>query len=152
MTHILIVDSPYYTDVNTHLKNGTIAALEAAGATHEIISVPGALEIPAAIVLGADSGKFEGFIALGCVIRGETSHYDIVAGESARAIMDLTINDGLAIGNAILTCENMDQAIVRADPAQKNKGKDAVDAVLALIKIKEDLLVFAIKPPEVFCI
>ena len=137
MSHILIVESPYYTDVANHLRAGTIAALKATGATHEVISVPGALEIPAAIVMGADTGKFDGFIALGCVIRGETSHYDIVAGESARAIMDLTINDGLAIGNAILTCENSDQAIVRADPAQKNKGKDAVDAVLALIELRK---------------
>ena len=137
MAHILIVESPYYTDVASHLRTGTIAALESADATHEIISVPGALEIPAAIVMGADSGKYDGFIALGCVIRGETSHYDIVAGESARAIMDLTINDGLAIGNAILTCETLDQAIVRTDPAQKNKGKDAVDAVLSLIELRK---------------
>ncbi|MEM7679893.1 MAG: 6,7-dimethyl-8-ribityllumazine synthase [Pseudomonadota bacterium] len=137
MTHIMIVEAPYYEDIGESLAKGAIAALEGAGATYERFTVPGALEIPAAIAIGADSGKFDGFIALGCVIRGETSHYDIVAGESARAIMDLTISDGLAIGNAILTCDKREQAIVRADPAQKNKGKDAADAAIALIELRK---------------
>lgn len=134
--HILIVESPYYDDVADHLAIGSIDALENAGATYERLQVPGALEIPGAIKLSSKNKKYDGFVALGCVIRGETSHYDVVAIESARALMDLTINYDLAIGNGILTCDNMEQAVVRADPAQKNKGRDAVGAVLSLIEIK----------------
>ena len=134
--HILIVESPYYDDIADHLAAGAIDALEKAGATYERLQVPGALEIPAAIKFSSKSKKYDGFVALGCVIRGETSHYDIVAIESARAIMDMTVNDELPIGTGILTCDTRDQAVVRADPEQKNKGRDAVGAVLALIDIK----------------
>lgn len=135
---ILIVEAPYYRDIADKLATGAVAALEAAGATIEFVTVPGALEIPAVISLHGD--KFDGFVALGCVVRGETSHYDIVAGESARALMDLTVMRNLAIGNGILTVDNQAQAQVRADPEQKNKGKDAVVACLALIAAKKQFV------------
>jgi len=99
-----------------------------------LLTVPGALEIPGAIALAAESGAYDGFVAIGVVIRGETYHFEIVAGESARAIMALTM-DGIAIGNGILTVENEDQAIVRADPAQKDKGGEAARAALTLLEI-----------------
>lgn len=137
--HIMIVEATFYKDIAEHLSKGAKEALIDAKCSFECFEVPGALEIPAAITLGADSGKFDGFIALGCVIRGETSHYDIVAGESARALMDLSINDGLAIGNGILTCDTREQAMVRADPKHKNKGRDAVKAAISLIKLREQL-------------
>ena len=137
--HIFIIEGRFYDDIADHLLSGTKTALVKIGATYDVFTVPGALEIPAAITIAADSGKYDAFIALGCVIRGETAHYDIVAGESARAIMDLTINDGLPIGNAILTTETKDQAMTRADPAQKNKGQDAVNAVMALLNLREQL-------------
>ena len=135
--HILIVEAPYYREIADKLSVGAIAALEAAGATFEVKSVPGALEIPAVISLYGE--RFDGFVALGCVVRGQTSHYDIVAGESARAIMDLTVGRNLAIGNGILTVDSQQQALVRADPEQKNKGRDAVAACLALIEAKQQL-------------
>tara|TARA_R110002110_G_scaffold142292_1_gene330509 strand:+ start:91 stop:525 length:435 start_codon:yes stop_codon:yes gene_type:complete len=131
---ILIVEAPYYTDIADMLAAGAIAELDARGVDYERFTVPGALEIPA--VISAARESFDGFVALGCVIRGQTSHYDIVAGESARALMDLTIGDNLAIGNGILTTDTMDQARVRADPQQKNKGRDAVQACLAVIDAK----------------
>jgi 6,7-dimethyl-8-ribityllumazine synthase len=101
-----------------------------------VITVPGALEVPAAIALADQSGDYEGYVAIGVVIRGETYHFEVVAGESARGIMALTI-DGLAIGNGILTVENEDQALVRADPAQKDKGGEAAKAALALLALRE---------------
>ena len=110
---------------------GARAALKAAGHSAEVLTVPGALEIPGAIALAAESGEFDGFVAIGVVIRGETYHFEIVAGESARAIMALTM-DGIAIGNGILTVENEAQALVRADPAQKDKGGEAAKAALVL--------------------
>lgn len=132
---VLIVEGRFYEAISDHLKAGAVQALKAAGVSYDILEVPGALEIPAAIKFSSLSNKYTAYVALGCVIRGETSHYDIVAGESARALMDLTVRDGLCIGNGILTCENERQAIVRADPAQKNKGRDAVLATLALHEI-----------------
>lgn len=134
---VLIVEARFYDDIADHLVNGAETALQAENIPFDRIAVPGALEIPAAIKFS--SKKYDAFVALGCVIRGETSHYDIVAGDSARAIMDLTVQDGLCIGNGILTTENRDQAIVRADPAQKNKGADAVQAALALYALKKDM-------------
>ena len=136
MPHILIVASPYYEKICEGLLAGTKAELEAAGATHETIEVPGALEIPAAIKFADTSGKYDGYVALGCVIRGETTHYDYVCSESAHGLQMLMMTQGLAIGNGILTTENRDQAWVRADPAQKNKGKDAARAALALANLK----------------
>lgn len=134
---ILIVESPYYTDVAVHLLNGTTTALKDVGASFDVMTVPGALEIPAAIKM--HEGRYDGYIALGCVIRGETSHYDIVAGESARGLMDLSVEYGFLIGNGILTCETLDQALVRADPAQKNKGADVAEAVIALVNLKKGI-------------
>lgn len=134
--HFLIVQGDFYEDISAHLLSGATAALGAIGATHEVISVPGALEIPGAIKMAAGRGTFDAYVALGCVIRGETSHYDVVAIESARALMDMTVNYELPIGNGILTCDTRAQAIVRADPDQKNKGRSAVEAAQALLNIK----------------
>ncbi len=142
MPHIMIVLSPYYKDVSSYLLQGATAVLNDSGATYDIVEIDGALEIPAAIKFGAFSKvkKYDAFIALGCVLRGETSHYDIVCNESARGLMDLGLAHDLCIGNGILTCDNMDQAIVRSDPRQKNKGADVANAALNLLKIKTDLV------------
>src|SRR5438105_902909 len=120
--HFLIVEARYYTGIADELLTGAKAQIEAAGATFEVATVPGALEIPAAVALAIDSEKFDGFIALGCVIRGETTHYEIVSGESARALMDLTIQAGIALGNGILTVENEPQAWARARVDEQDKG------------------------------
>ena len=135
MTHILIVEARFYTAIADALLAGAAAALAAAGATHEVLTVPGALEIPAAIAFADQRGGYDGFVALGCVIRGETYHFELVAGESARAIMALTL-DGLAIGNGILTVENEAQAWARARASEKNKGGEAAQATLAMIAVK----------------
>ena len=136
MTHVLIAEARFYAHLNDMLLAGARAALDAAGHSHETITVPGALELPAAISLAADSGRFDGYVALGVVIRGETYHFEIVAGESARGLMALTL-DGLAVGNGILTVENEAQAVVRADPAQADKGGDAARAALSLLALKQ---------------
>lgn len=136
MVRILIVEARFYADLNDMLIAGARAALEEAGHQVEILTVPGALEIPGAIALAAESNLYDGFVAIGVVIRGETYHFEIVAGESARAIMALTM-DGIAIGNGILTVENEAQALVRADPAQKDKGGEAAKAALALIALQD---------------
>ncbi len=136
MAKILIVEARFYAHLNDHLLAGARAAIEDAGHAHETITLPGALEIPAAIALAAESGGFDAFVALGVVIRGETYHFEIVAGESARAIMALTL-DGLAIGNGILTVENEAQALVRANPAQADKGGEAAKAALGLLALKQ---------------
>ncbi len=134
--HILIVEARFYTHIADMQLDGVTSALEAVGATWEVITVPGALEVPAAIAFADASGKYDGYVALGCVIRGETYHFEVVAGESARAIMALTL-DGLAIGNGILTVENEAQAIARADKSQKNKGGEAAAAALAMVGLKQ---------------
>lgn len=131
MATFLIVEARFYDHLNDMLVAGARAALEAAGHAVEILTVPGALELPGAIALAAESGRYAGFVAIGVVIRGETYHFEIVAGESARGIMALTM-DGVAIGNGILTVENEAQALARADPAQKDKGGEAAKAALAL--------------------
>ena len=135
MAHILIVEARFYESYNDMLLAGARAAIEAAGHSHETITVPGALEIPGAIALAQDSARFDAFVAIGVVIRGETYHFEIVAGESARAIMALTL-DGTAIGNGILTVENDAQALVRAYPAQKDKGGEAARAALAMLDLQ----------------
>ena len=135
MAHILIAEARFYAHLNDMLLAGARAAIEAAGHRHETITVPGALELPGAIALAAESGNYDAFVALGVVIRGETYHFEIVAGESARGLMALTM-DGIAVGNGILTVENEAQAIVRADPSQANKGGGAADAALALLELK----------------
>jgi len=136
MAKILIVEARFYGHLNDMLIAGAKAAIEAAGHEAEVLTGPGALEIPGAIALALESDQYDGFVAIGVVIRGETYHFEIVAGESARAIMALTM-DGIAIGNGILTVENENQALVRADPAQKNKGGEAAEAALALLKLQE---------------
>ncbi len=136
MARILIVEARFYAHLNDKLLSGARAAIENAGHAHDTITVPGALELPAAISLAADSGAYDAYVALGVVIRGETYHFEIVAGESARGLMALTL-DGLAVGNGILTVENEAQALVRADPAQADKGGDAARAALALMALKQ---------------
>ena len=136
MAHVLIAEARFYANLNDMLLAGARGAIEAAGHTHETVTVPGALELPGAIALAAESGKFDAYVALGVVIRGETYHFEIVAGESARGLMALTM-DGLAVGNGILTTENEAQAIVRADPKQANKGAGAAEAALALLELRQ---------------
>ena len=135
MAKFLIVEARFYDHLNDMLVAGARAALEAEGHKVDVITVPGALEIPGAIVLADQSGQYDGYVAIGVVIRGETYHFEIVAGESARGVMALTM-DGLAVGNGILTVENEAQALVRADPAQKDKGGEAAKAALALLALR----------------
>jgi len=136
---ILIVNSPYYAHISEELEKGAREALEASGeeCVVETIMVPGAFEVPGAIAMAADSAKYDGYIALGCVIRGETSHYDYVCGESARGLMYLSTDRRLAIGYGILTVENEKQALARAERAQGDKGKDAAVACLEMLKIRK---------------
>jgi 6,7-dimethyl-8-ribityllumazine synthase len=136
MAKFLIVEARFYDHLNDLLLDGARAAITDAGHIHETITVPGALEIPGAISLAAESGRYDGYVALGVVIRGETYHFEIVAGESARGIMALTM-DGLAIGNGILTVENEAQALTRAKPTEKDKGGEAAKAALAMLALKE---------------
>lgn len=131
---LALVVSPYYSTIARGLLTGALRVTEAAGAGAEVIEVPGALEIPPAIALAARSGQFDGFVALGCVIRGETTHYDTVCNDSSRGLMLLGL-EGLAIGNGILTVENADQALVRADPDGQDKGGGAAAAALHLIAL-----------------
>ena len=133
MANILIVEARFYDHLNDLLLAGARAAIEAAGHTHETITVPGALEVPGTIALAAEA--YDAFVALGVVIRGETYHFEIVAGESARGIMALTM-DGLAIGNGILTTENEAQALTRARPDEKDKGGEAAKAALAMLALR----------------
>jgi len=136
MARFLIVEARFYDHLNDMLVAGAKSALKAAGHATDVVTVPGALEIPAAISLADATGDYDGYVAIGVVIRGETYHFEIVAGESARGIMALTM-DGIAIGNGILTVENEAQALVRADPAQKDKGGEAAKAAIALLHLKE---------------
>ncbi len=136
MARVLIAEARFYAHLNDMLLDGARKAIEAAGHAHETITLPGALELPGAIALAADGGEFDAYVALGVVIRGETFHFEIVAQESARGVMALTM-DGLPVGNGILTVENEAQAIVRADPAQGDKGGDAARAALALLTVQE---------------
>jgi 6,7-dimethyl-8-ribityllumazine synthase len=142
--HILLVVGDFYAHIAEELIAGAVETLEAQGATHALIRVPGAFEIPA-VIAHADRAasrptgrRYDGFVALGCVIRGETSHYDYVCGESARALMELSLQ-GLPIGYGILTVENEAQALARASRQHKNKGKDAVEACLAMLGVKRQL-------------
>ena len=135
MARLLIAEARFYAHLNDMLAAGARAAIEAAGHDHETVTVPGALELPAAIAFAAESGRYDAYVALGVVIRGETFHFEIVAGESARGIMALTL-DGLAVGNGVLTVEDEAQATVRADPKQGDKGGEAARAALALLELK----------------
>ena len=136
MARFLIVEARFYEHLNDMLIKGARSALQKAGHQVDVLTVPGALELPGAIALAAESGQYDGFVAIGVVIRGETYHFEVVAGESARGIMALTI-DGIAIGNGILTVENEAQALVRADPAQSDKGGEAAKAAMALLALQE---------------
>ncbi|WBH15468.1 6,7-dimethyl-8-ribityllumazine synthase [Sphingomonas radiodurans] len=138
MANILIVEARFYDHLNDMLIAGARAVIEAAGHRTEVLTVPGALEVPGAIALAAESDRYDAFVALGVVIRGETYHFEIVSNESARGIMALTM-DGIAIGNGILTTENEEQALRRADPAQLDKGGGAAQAALAMLDLKERL-------------
>ncbi|MGE0717704.1 MAG: 6,7-dimethyl-8-ribityllumazine synthase [Alphaproteobacteria bacterium] len=144
--HVLIVEARFYEDLSDEVVKGAVGRLEADGASWERISVPGAFEIPAAIGLvdkaartTAGATRFDGYVALGCVIRGETTHYDYVCNESARGLQDLAVQRGLAIGYGILTCENGKQAWARARVTEKNKGGDAAAACMAMIALKRRL-------------
>jgi 6,7-dimethyl-8-ribityllumazine synthase len=134
MARILIVEARFYAQLNDLLLEGARAALD--GHEVDVVTVPGALEAPGAIALAAEGSGYDAYVALGVVIRGETYHFEIVAGESARALMALTL-DGLAIGNGILTVENEAQALARAHPADKNKGGEAAKAALAMLALKQ---------------
>ncbi len=147
--HILIVEARFYEEIADELAKGAIAELEKAGATYERLEVPGAFEIPAAIRMAIRSmdfysgrRRFDGYIALGCVIRGETTHYDYVCEESARKLQDLACGYTLALGYGILTCENADQAWARARVSEKNKGGDVARACLDMVKVKERFHLF----------
>ncbi|WP_431321975.1 6,7-dimethyl-8-ribityllumazine synthase [Rhizobium sp. YTU87027] len=142
--HILIVEARFYDDMADALLEGATFALKEAGATYEVVTVPGALEIPPAIAMaldGADNDgtQYDGYVALGMVIRGETYHFDIVSNESSRALMDLAVSESLAIGNGILTVENDDQAWARARRSDKDKGGFAARAALTMIELKKKL-------------
>ncbi|MFZ1990064.1 MAG: 6,7-dimethyl-8-ribityllumazine synthase [Alphaproteobacteria bacterium] len=132
---ILIVEARFYPEISDALLKSAKAVLSAARAKSEVMTVPGALEIPPAIALARR--EFDGFVALGLVLRKETYHFEVVANESARGLMDLGVRKGLAIGNGILTCDSLEQAMVRADGTHQDKGGDAARACLAMIAVKE---------------
>jgi 6,7-dimethyl-8-ribityllumazine synthase len=136
MARFLIVEARFYDHLNDMLLDGARSALEEAGHNHETVAVPGALEVPSAIGMAAETGRYDGFVALGVVIRGETYHFEIVSNESARGIMALTL-DGLAIGNGILTVENEVQALARARKTEKDKGGEAAKAAIAMLDLKQ---------------
>ena len=136
MAKILIVEARFYDHLNDLLIEGARAAIEEAGHGHETITVPGALEIPGAVALAAETGRYDGFVALGVVIRGETYHFEIVSNESARGLMALAM-DGVAIGNGILTVENEAQALTRARPDEKDKGGEAAKAAIRMFEIRK---------------
>jgi len=136
MAKFLIVEARFYDHLNDQLIAGAKAAIEEGGHQAEILTVPGALEIPGAIAMAAESGRYDGFVAIGVVIRGETYHFEVVSNESAHGLMALAM-DGLAIGNGILTVEDEAQALVRADPAQKDKGGEAAKAAMRMLEIAD---------------
>jgi 6,7-dimethyl-8-ribityllumazine synthase len=140
----LIVEARYYDSIGANLLAGATRALEAAGATHDLVSVAGALEIPAGIAIALDAAKatgrpYDGAVALGCVVRGETFHFEIVAGESARALMDMSVERRLALGNGILTTDTIAQAEERADPERGDKGGEAARAAIGLADLQRRL-------------
>ena len=144
---ILIVEARFYSDLADELLKGAIDALEAFGATYEIVTVPGALEIPGAIALAEEGGHrpaaaapWDGYVALGAVIRGETYHFEIVSNESARGLMELTIGKRLCIGNGILTVEDEEQALARARPSEGDKGGGAARAALTMVSLRQQFL------------
>jgi 6,7-dimethyl-8-ribityllumazine synthase len=135
MAKFLIVEARFYDHLNDLLIEGAAAALADAGHKHEVITVPGALEIPGAIALAAETGRYDGFVAIGVVIRGETYHFEVVSNESARGLMALSM-DGIPIGNGILTVENEAQALTRARSTEKDKGGEAAKAAIAMLALR----------------
>ncbi|RFC65131.1 6,7-dimethyl-8-ribityllumazine synthase [Fulvimarina endophytica] len=140
--HVLIVEARFYDEIADHLLAGAKAELDASEVTYDVVTVPGALEAPAAIAYAlsgadADGTEYDGFVVLGCVIRGETYHFEIVANESARGLMNLSLDGSVAIGNGILTVENEEQALERADPKRKDKGGGAARTVLEMIALRD---------------
>ena len=140
-SRVLIVEARFYDDIQDALLEGAVAELAAAGVTHDVITVPGALEIPAAIAITFDAAEESGnpyhaAVALGCVVRGETFHFEIVSMESSRGLMDLAVNRRIPLGNGILTVETDEQAWARAKPGDLNKGGDAARAALAMLRLK----------------
>ena len=138
MAKFLIVEARFYDHLNDLLIEGAKAALDEAGHKYEVVTVPGALEIPGAIALAAETGRYDGFVAIGVVIRGETYHFEVGSNESARGLMALSM-DAIAIGNGILTVEDEAQALVRARPDQKDKGGEAAKAAIAMLALRERL-------------
>lgn len=136
MAKFLIVEARFYDHLNDLLIEGAKAALDEDGHRYEVVTVPGALEIPGAVAMAAETGRYDGFVAIGVVIRGETYHFEVVSNESARGLMALSM-DGIAIGNGILTVENEEQALGRARPDQKNKGGEAAKAAIAMLALRE---------------
>ena len=136
---VLILEARFYEDIADQLVAGAVGALDAAGTSHERISVPGAFELPAALAMSIDSRRYDGFIALGCVIRGETSHYEHVCGECARGLAMLAERHRIALGFGVVTAENGEQAWERAATDRKNKGADAAQACLAMMAIRASL-------------
>ena len=136
MAKFLIVEARFYDHVNDLLIEGAKAALDEQGHRYEVVTVPGALEIPGAVAMAAETGRYDGFVAIGVVIRGETYHFEVVSNESARGLMALSM-DGIAIGNGILTVENEEQALVRARPDQKDKGGEAAKAAIAMLTLRD---------------
>ncbi|MEN3950359.1 6,7-dimethyl-8-ribityllumazine synthase [Iodidimonas sp. SYSU 1G8] len=137
--HLLVIRAPFYEDIIAELTRGATLALDEAGATYDVLDVPGAFEIPAAVAMAAASRKrYDGYVALGCVIRGETTHYDYVCAESARGLQELAYRDRLAIGFGVLTVENDEQAWARASVDRKNKGGEVAHAALRMIAVKRE--------------
>ena len=143
---VLIVEANFYEDITEGLAQGAIQVLDAAGVPYQRVTVPGAFEVPAVIGFAVRAAEarpieepFSGYIALGCVIRGETDHYDHICRETSRALMELSVNHGVALGFGILTCENKEQAWARADVNQKNKGADVAEACLRMMELKKSL-------------
>lgn len=134
---VLIIEARYYNHISDMLLQGARGALEQAGVSHDVVTVPGALEIPAALKFAVGKGGYAAYVVLGCVIRGETTHYDVVQNESARGIYQLVLEHGLALGNAILTVENEEQALARADISRMNKGGGAAEAALTMRNLKD---------------
>ncbi len=141
--HFLIVEGRFYDQVGDHLLAGAKAALEAAGATYDVVTVPGALEVPTAIAIaidgtGSEGRRYAGAVALGCIMRGETYHFEVVSNESARGLMAVSLERRFPVGNGILTVEDEDQALVRAEPHRGDKGGEAARAMLALWRLKRE--------------
>lgn len=138
--HVMIVEARFYEEIGDLLAAGAIAAIEAQGGTYERYTISGALEAPAAIEMGVRSGKFDAYVVLGCVIRGATTHYEIVSNESARGLMELSTRHALCLGNGILTVENTEQAMERADKNRMDKGGGAAQAALEMLALKNKLV------------